>query len=208
MTDWAFMTHTATLWSRGGASVLAAATTLRKLCANILDAPGQLKYRRVRCSKLDGLLDEGLLVHCGFSRLEYPDGLYWVMHSVDVKLLRAVLRELDLGIDVAQRHLATKTDAIRAAEHCAEPPAPLATVAAEVRAATTPPPPADKPALATREVPSLECQLRARNAAHKLLGSSSPGHRNMRHVYPIRHWVLAATVLLVVGAAVATGASQ
>lgn len=204
------MTHTAALWSRGGVGVLSAAATLRKMCANILDSPGVLKYRRVRCAKLDGLLDEGLLRHCGFSRLEYPDGLYWVMHSVDVVLLRAVLRELDLGIATACRHReragATAADA---AEHPATNPAAevRASAAAEVRAATSPLP-ASEPALVMHDVPSLECQLRARNAAHKLINSPAmtPGHRTVHHIHQLRHWILAATMLIFVSAAVGVAA--
>ena len=39
-----------------------------------------------------------VLQSCGFERVKYPDGYYWTMRKVDVKLLQEVRLELDAGL--------------------------------------------------------------------------------------------------------------
>ena len=189
--DYSFMPHTATVWSRGGADVLRAAATLRKLCANILDSPGVLRYRRARASKLDGVLLADQLEHCGFSRCMYPDGEYWVMHTVDEQLLRAVVRELDLGIATA--HGVAETKRMPAVEELAPPTSPSMPAAPlDAPAAVVVPPGASATTAgapttelhrrleSAREVaPPMDRQLRARSAAHKL-AAARPSQRRWR----------------------------
>ena len=188
--DFSFMTHTAPLWRTGGPQVMLAARTLRKLCANIVDSPGILKYRRVRVAKVDSLLPEALLVHCGFSKLTYPDGDYWVMHNVDEALLRSVVKELDLALSTAQSlcdpsvsereapaQLTSKeNDGLRDPE----PTPTQSEVKAPPGASTAPVAQSEtltdlqRLQTAATEAPSLECQLRARSAAHKLSPMTTP----------------------------------
>lgn len=163
-----------------------AARTLRKLCANIVDSPGILKYRRVRMAKVDSLLPEALLVHCGFSKLTYPDGDYWVMHNVDEALLRSVVKELDLALSTAQ-NLCDPSVSERGATALLtskendglrdpEPTPTQSEVKAPPGASTAPVAQSDLQRLQTaaKEAPSLECQLRARSAAHRLSPMTTP----------------------------------
>ena len=199
--EFSFMTHTASLWRMGGLNVMSAAKTLRKLCTNILDSPGILKYRRVRMAKVDSLLPEALLVHCGFSRLTYPDGEYWVMQLVDETLLRSVVKELDLAMSTAQslcnpsafvsddRESAVADELVLSSENGglrdpepglpqseseAPPGASAAPVVTPVTAAPASETDLQRLLTAGKEAPSLECQLRARCAAHKLSVTTSP----------------------------------
>ena len=195
------MTHTASLWRMGGPTVMSAARTLRKLCANIVESPGMLKYRRVRMAKVDSLLPEALLVHCGFSRLTYPDGDYWVMHRVDETLLRSVVKELDLALSTAQSLcdpsvsesgdrdsvlaaallMSKENDGLRDPEpgstqsegeaETGDSTAPVTTTTVAQSAAETG---LQRLQTAAKEAPSLECQLRARSAAHKLSPMTTP----------------------------------
>ena len=210
------MTHTASLWRMGGPKVMSAARTLRKLCANIVESPGMLKYRRVRMTKVASLLPEALLVHCGFSRLTYPDGDYWVMHRVNETLLRNVVKELDLALSTAQSLcdpsvsesgdresvlavallMSKENDGLRDPEPGSTrsegeaPPgastAPMTTVAQSASETDL-----QRLHTAAKEAPSLECQLRARSAAHKLSPMTTPS--------------LLATHRAAVGAVCATG---
>ena len=181
--DFSFMAHTAALWARGGASLVSAATTLRKLCINVLDSPGVLRYRRVRTAKVDGLLPEAVLVHCGFSTVTYPDGTYWVMQKVDEALLRSVVKELDIGIATAERFASRPSPSVSetaprpsSPEASAPPESPDASAAA-VEEAT----PVEEATVlqrlqaSAREAPSLETQLRARSAAHKFAAAHATG---------------------------------
>ena len=181
--DFSFMAHTAALWARGGASLVSAATTLRKLCVNVLDSPGVLRYRRVRTAKVDGLLPEAVLVHCGFSTVTYPDGTYWVMQKVDEALLRSVVKELDIGIATAERFASRPSPSVSetaprpsSPEASAPPESPDASAAA-VEEAT----PVEEATVlqrlqaSAREAPSLETQLRARSAAHKFAAAHATG---------------------------------
>ena len=187
--DFSFMTHTAPLWLTGGPKVMLAARTLRKLCSNIVDSPGILKYRRVRMAKVDSLLPEALLVHCGFSKLTYPDGDYWVMHNVNEALLRSVVKELDLALSTAQS-LCDPSVSERGATALLtskeddglrdpEPRPTQSEVKAPPGASTAPMAQSELQRLqllqtAAKEAPSLECQLRARSAAHKLSPMTTP----------------------------------
>ena len=169
---------------------MSAARTLRKLCANIVESPGMLKYRRVRMTKVASLLPEALLVHCGFSRLTYPDGDYWVMHRVDETLLRSVVKELDLALSTASLCdlsvsengdresvlaaallMSKENDGLRnpepgstETEGEAEPVTTVAQSASDLQRLQT----------AAKEAPTLECQLRVRSAAHKLSPMTTP----------------------------------
>jgi hypothetical protein len=130
-----FMPHTAPLWGEGGARIETAANALVTLCSNVLDKPAVLKYRRVpasgnafttRIAAVPGAL--AVLVACGFSRQTYPDGEYWVLHSVDAKLLTAVLSELRVGLQTIERlrdkrASADPPDAAVPLEGAADPPA-------------------------------------------------------------------------------------
>ena len=178
--DFSFMAHTAALWARGGASLVSAATTLRKLCINVLDSPGVLRYRRVRTAKVDGLLPEAVLVHCGFSTVTYPDGTYWVMQKVDEALLRSVVKELDIGIATAERLASRPSPSVSetvpgpsSPEASAPPESPDASAAA-VEEATPVEEATELQRLqaSAREAPSLETQLRARSAAHKFAAAA------------------------------------
>ena len=181
--DFSFMAHTAALWARGGASLVSAATTLRKLCINVLDSPGVLRYRRVRTAKVDGLLPEAVLVHCGFSTVTYPDGTYWVMQKVDEALLRSVVKELDIGIATAERLASRPSPSVSetvpgpsSPEASAPPESPDASAAA-VEEATPVEEATELQRLqaSAREAPSLETQLRARSAAHKFAAAHATG---------------------------------
>ena len=190
--DFSFMTHTAPLWRTGGPQVMLAARTLRKLCANVVDSPGILKYRRVRMAKVDSLLPEALLVHCGFSKLTYPDGDYWVMHNVDEALLRSVVKELDLALSTAQSLCDPSVSEREAPAHTQltskendglrdlEPTPTQSEVKAPSGASTAPVAQSEtltdlqRLQTAATKAPSLECQLRARSAAHKLSPMTTP----------------------------------
>ena len=187
--DFSFMAHTAALWARGGASLVSAATTLRKLCVNVLDSPGVLRYRRVRTAKVDGLLPEAVLVHCGFSTVTYPDGTYWVMQKVDEALLRSVVKELDIGIATAERFASRPSPSVSetaprpsSPEASAPPESPDASAAAVQEATPVEEATAVEEATvlqrlqaSAREAPSLETQLRARSAAHKFAAAHATG---------------------------------
>lgn len=197
--EYSFMTNTAPLWTMGGPKVMSAARTLRKLCTNILDSPGILKYRRVRIAKVDSLLPEALLVHCGFSRLTYPDGDYWVMHRVDEALLRSVVKELDLALSTAQSLcnpsafesddrdsvlaaallMSQENDGLRdpepgSAQSESEAPPGASTAPVTTAAQSASQTDLQRLQTAAKEAPSLECQLRARSAAHKLAPMTTP----------------------------------
>ena len=99
------MRHTATLWSQGGRGAEQAARALRIFCANVIDKPAALKYRRIKAAgaafsasvaACPGALD--VLQACGFVRQQHWDGAYWVLHRVDEPLLRQVRAELDAGL--------------------------------------------------------------------------------------------------------------
>ena len=217
--DYSFMPHTATVWSRGGADVLRAAATLRKLCINILNSPGVLRYRRARVTKLDGVLPAEQLVHCGFSRSMYPDGEYWVMHTVDEQLLRAVVRELDLGISTAQglaeakrlpaeeklaplpassptpaTPLGTPSAAIMRPGASAAPVAAIMRPGASATTAGAPTTELRRRLESAREAaPPMDRQLRARSAAHKL-AAARPSQRGWRTARAVCSAVLALTL--------------
>ena len=194
------MTHTASLWRTGGTNVMSAASTLRTMCVNVLDSPGILKYRRVRVTKVDSLLPEAVLVHCGFSRVTYPDDVYWVMHKVDETLLRGVVRELDLAMSTAQSLCKPSAFASENAQRESILAAALVLskennglrdlVPAQSEAphgpssSTAPASQTDMQRLQTaaKEAPSLECQLRARSAAHKFSAAMTPPSRRHRAV--------------------------
>lgn len=211
---YSFMPHTAALWSRGGADLLRAAAMLRKLCANILDSPGVLRYRRVRVTKVDGILPEEQLARCGFSRSMYPDGEYWVMHTVDEQLLRAVVQEINMGIATA--HGLAETKRVLVEEDLALPPTPPlrpASPPGASAAATTPP---GAPAAVTgepavtlqrrlesaREVaPPMDWQLSARSEAHKL-AAAQPLRRSWRAAHTVCSTVLVLAFAWLAAAAV------
>lgn len=191
------MTHTASLWRTGGTKIMSAASTLRTMCVNVLDSPGILKYRRVRVTKVDGLLPEAVLAHCGFSRVTYPDDVYWVMQKVDETLLRGVVRELDLAMSTAQSLCKRSASASESAQRESILAAALVLskennglrdlVPAQGEAphglssSTAPASQTDMQRLQTaaKEAPSLECQLRARSAAHKFSAAMTPpSHRH------------------------------
>ena len=181
--DWSFMTHTEALWARGGKDVVSAATTLRKLCVNVLESPGVLRYRRVRIAKIDGLLPESVMLHCGYSRVKYHDGAsYFVMNKVDEALLRAVVKELDVGITTAEQVLGSRSRAAAREDAPAEvhQVSPTVPVWYPSQPGTSTEPVTEMPreppasvlerlqASAHEAAPSLECQLRARSAVHSL----------------------------------------
>lgn len=102
------------LWARGGRDAEAAASTLRKIVDNIIERPGELKLRRVREAgatfssnvlTVPGAM--AVLEKCGFERVNYPDGPYWTLRVVNVRLLMEVRLELDAGI-AAMRRLHSK----------------------------------------------------------------------------------------------------
>ena len=101
-----FMTHTAPLWSEGGARAETAASALLALCRNVIDRPAELRYRRVpamgaafssRIASCPGAL--AVIAACGFALQHYPDGDYYVMQRADPRLLQSIMRELEVGIE-------------------------------------------------------------------------------------------------------------
>ena len=101
-----FMTHTAPLWSEGGARAETAASALLALCRNVIDRPAELRYRRVpatgaafssRIASCPGAL--AVIAACGFALQHYPDGDYYVMQRADPGLLQSIMRELEVGIE-------------------------------------------------------------------------------------------------------------
>ena len=141
-------------------------------------------------AKVDSLLPEALLVHCGFSKLTYPDGDYWVMHNVDEALLRSVVKELDLALSTAQSLCdpsvsereapalltSKENDGLRDPEptptqrEVKAPPGASTAPVAQSETLTD----LQRLQTAATEAPSLECQLRARSAAHKLSPMTTP----------------------------------
>ena len=87
-----------------------AADALLTLCRNVVQKPSNLKYRRVpafggafsaRVAACPGALD--VLETCGFKLTTYHDGDYYVLHQVNVSLLTAVIRELEIGLETVER---------------------------------------------------------------------------------------------------------
>lgn len=106
--------HTASLW-RGGAKVEQTAEALRTYLSNILDRPSELRFRRIRelssgfssrVARCAGAMI--VLQRCGFERVEYPDGFYWVLKHVDAALLDAVRTELNIGLSACARMRQTR----------------------------------------------------------------------------------------------------
>ncbi|KAL1504001.1 hypothetical protein AB1Y20_010416 [Prymnesium parvum] len=144
------------LWERGGARAEPAASALRVYLDNILERPGQLRYRRIRESS-DGFARRvlacpaavELLARCGFAREHLGDGWYWVLRTVDEPLLLQLREELKHGLRASASLHSLKP-----------PPAPAASGGPPPPAAASAPPPASAAAAASE----LQRQLRARAA--------------------------------------------
>lgn len=105
-----FMEHIAPLLSKGGQRSVMAASSLIKICDNLLDQPTKLRYRRLpadgaafhaRLSSVPGALE--VLAHLGFTRVTYPDRDYYVLHDVNALHIGSVRRELSVFVDTAAR---------------------------------------------------------------------------------------------------------
>jgi hypothetical protein len=103
------MPHTASIWRQGGVRAEAACRVLLRIVANVLEYPSELRFRRVRetgssFSKVMGCAGAaGVLESCGFEKVEYHDGAYFVIKHVDVERLVAIRRELELGLQAFER---------------------------------------------------------------------------------------------------------
>ena len=120
------MPHTATVWRHGGVRAEAACRVLLRIVSNVIESPSELRFRRVResgssfATKVMGCAGAiEVLETCGFERVDYPDGVYFVIKSVDVERLQAVRRELELGLRSFDRlrEVRSTQEAFAAAEH-------------------------------------------------------------------------------------------
>ena len=180
-----FMTHTAPLWSEGGARAETAASALLTLCRNVIDRPAELRYRRVpaigaafssRIASCPGAL--AVIAACGFALQHYPDGDYYVMQHVDPILLQSIMRELEIGLETIATLRAKR-------QSMANEPNISESVAADDDAESffeeTPPPPSAqlRPA-AARMSSDAERQLAARSIVHRIAAREQHAHGRRR----------------------------
>ena len=84
--------------------------------ARIADCPGALTVLSHVCAKQQQLSPKiathfeysAFAPQVGFCKVEYPDQEYFVLHNVDVELMSAVLRELDIFLATAVRLRASR----------------------------------------------------------------------------------------------------
>eukprot|EP00900_Chrysochromulina_parva_P020845 jgi/Chrpa1/3394/Chrysochromulina_OHIO_Genome00014762-RA len=105
---------TASLWKLGGGTerTMTAGRNLRAIIDNILEKPSELRYRRLRAEgaafatrvlACPGAIE--VLKAVGFEIVQYPDGLYWTLRTVDAALLSEARLELDAGLKAVRRLL-------------------------------------------------------------------------------------------------------
>ena len=108
-TSYEFLKHTQPLLTKAGPRAETAARALALLCRNVLEKPGQLRYRRVpaqgkqfqeRIGLIPGAL-EVLQRGIGFEKMTYPDGEYYCLRAVDASRVQDTQRELELFLQTA-----------------------------------------------------------------------------------------------------------
>uniref|UniRef100_A0A7S0L3G6 PUB domain-containing protein n=1 Tax=Coccolithus braarudii TaxID=221442 RepID=A0A7S0L3G6_9EUKA len=115
--DFSFMDLTAPMWACEGA--LTAAEVLLTYVANVLDKPSAFKFRRIsagasgfvnKLGACSGAME--VFCRCGWTLTTLPHGDFYVLHRVDVPLLRKVRTELSVAIRTAEAIRTSRQGAI------------------------------------------------------------------------------------------------
>ena len=211
---------TASLWRRGGGTerTMTAARNLRAIIDNILEKPSELRYRRLRAEgaafatrvlACPGAIE--VLKAVGFEIVQYPDGLYWTLRTVDAALLSEARLELDAGLKAVQRLLSvhdephrreTPTSIRDAGSNGVALPLLLAVSEIEIGGGASERESPVEPMAGIAAGVSISRQLQARAIIHRVKSRDEEVERRRR--WRVAGWGTCAAAALMISAAVAS----